>query len=161
MKLSLALCTLPIVAAFVPAPHDFKRSTTTLSAVSRRDAIATGSGLIFGALLARPRAAAATSNTFMQEEVNFEPSQQARSDKIDINGAFVVSRCYDFNTCRVLIWLIKRSYVFCKSDMCMTWRLITSSYLVSSLMLQVRLHPTGHTKLSKISTKLKDWPKTM
>jgi photosystem II PsbU protein len=62
---------------------------TELSAVSRRDALLTGTGLIFGAF-ARPRAAAATSNTFMEEEVNYEPSQQARSNKVDVNGAFVV-----------------------------------------------------------------------
>ncbi len=91
MKLSLALCTLPIVTAFVPGLHPVHRSTTTeLLAISRRNALVAGSGLLFGAL-ARPKSTPATSNTFMNEEVNDEPSQQARSDLFDINGAFVVS----------------------------------------------------------------------
>ena len=89
MKLALALCALPIAAAFVPAaPH---RKTTQLSAISRRDALVAGSGVLFGAFA--PKAAIATSNTFVEDDrnqVNFEPSQQARSDKIDVNGAFVV-----------------------------------------------------------------------
>mmetsp|Transcript_6403 Transcript_6403/g.11394 ORF Transcript_6403/g.11394 Transcript_6403/m.11394 type:complete len:161 (+) Transcript_6403:206-688(+) len=92
MKLTIAVLALPIAAAFVPSTSVVKRSTITtqLSAVSRRDAILTGTGLFFGTLAARPRAAAATSNTFMNDEVNFEPSQQQRSEKVDINGAFVV-----------------------------------------------------------------------
>ena len=88
MKLSLALCALPIVTAFAPALSPI--TTTRLSAVSRRDALVAGSGLLFGALV-RPKAGSATSNTFMNEEIVDEPSQQARSDKIDVNGAFVVS----------------------------------------------------------------------
>jgi photosystem II PsbU protein len=61
---------------------------TQLSAMSRREALLATSAVIFGTSL-RPKEAAATSNTFMNEEVNFEPSQQKRGDKIDINGAFV------------------------------------------------------------------------
>jgi DNA uptake protein ComE-like DNA-binding protein len=60
---------------------------TQLSAMSRREALLATSAVIFGTSWRKE--AAATSNTFMNEEVNFEPSQQKRGDKIDINGAFV------------------------------------------------------------------------
>jgi len=38
----------------------------------------------------KPSLARGTANPAFEEEVNFEPSQQARGEKIDINNAFVV-----------------------------------------------------------------------
>ncbi len=59
--------------------------------MSRRDALLAGSGAILGTLISPKAATAGTANPFMEEEINFEPSQMPRGDKIDINGAFVVS----------------------------------------------------------------------
>ncbi len=39
----------------------------------------------------KPSLARGTANPAFEDEVNFEPSQQARGEKIDINNAFVVS----------------------------------------------------------------------
>ena len=86
MKLGLALCMLPLAASFAPTANKVK--TTELFALSRRQFIPACSALIFGA----KAASAGTANPFMVEEINFEPSQLARPDKVDINGAFVVSR---------------------------------------------------------------------
>lgn len=77
-----------IAGAFVVRTTSSNDKITQLSAMSRREALLATSAVIFGTSL-RPKGAAATSNTFMNEEVNFEPSQQKREDKIDINGAFV------------------------------------------------------------------------
>lgn len=63
-----------------------------LSAVSRRSMLCTTSGFLLGTLFApNPSHSRGTANPFFDDEVNFEPSQMARPDKIDINGAFVVS----------------------------------------------------------------------
>lgn len=49
------------------------------------------SGLLLGTLAApNPGHSRSTANPRFDDEVNFEPSQQARGVKIDINGAFVV-----------------------------------------------------------------------
>lgn len=86
MKLLVAIYALPLAASFAPKTHHDTK--TALAAMSRRDALLSGSGIIFGAFA--PVAHAGTANPFLEEEINFEPSQQARSDKVDINGAFVV-----------------------------------------------------------------------
>lgn len=81
---------IPAAFAFVPTSNNAK--STKLSAMSRRDALLAGSGAFLGSLIISPDAATAgTANPFMEEEINFEPSQMPRGDKIDINGAFVVS----------------------------------------------------------------------
>jgi hypothetical protein len=96
MKFTAAI-TLSLVAsasAFV-GPGGPQKSTTCLSAISsRRDALLNvmrGSGFVLGTVVAPRIANAGTANPFFAEEINFEPSQMARGDKIDINGAFVVS----------------------------------------------------------------------
>lgn len=83
-----ALVLLPLTAmAFAPRPQTTKVQTK-LDMTKRRDVLATGAGIVFA--LTRPKAAAAgTANPFLEEEVNFEPSQMPSGDKIDINGAFV------------------------------------------------------------------------
>jgi hypothetical protein len=86
MKLLLA-AFLPLASAFVPSTKHVTK--TELAAImTRRDALLAASGMVVGAFA--PIANAGTANPFLEEEINFEPSQQARSDKIDINGAFVV-----------------------------------------------------------------------
>ena len=47
-------------------------------------------GFMLGTLVAPNPSHAGTANPFFEQEVNFEPSQAATSDKIDINGAIVV-----------------------------------------------------------------------
>jgi photosystem II PsbU protein len=88
MKLSLAIyINLPFSAAFIPAAT--RVSMTELSALSRREALlALGTSALIGAPAASK---AGTANPFLEEEINFEPSQMPQGDKIDINGAFVVS----------------------------------------------------------------------
>eukprot|EP00804_Cyclotella_cryptica_P030928 CCRYP_019612-RC/>CCRYP_019612-RC protein AED:0.10 eAED:0.10 QI:209/1/1/1/1/1/3/238/154 len=86
MKLLFLVYAFPVVAAFAPTTRHVTK--TELAAMSRRDALLSGSGIIFGAFA--PVAHAGTANPFLEEEINFEPSQQARSDKVDINGAFVI-----------------------------------------------------------------------
>jgi photosystem II PsbU protein len=50
------------------------------------------SGFVWGMQAApKPSLARGTANPAFEDEVNFEPSQQARGEKIDINNAFVVS----------------------------------------------------------------------
>jgi hypothetical protein len=86
MKIVLAFCVLPFATSFVPTTK--RVATIELAAMSRRDALLTlGTGMLLNA----PVANAGTANPFLEEEINFEPSQMARQDKIDINGAFVVS----------------------------------------------------------------------
>ena len=94
MKLATILlyCTTLSTAAMafvVRTSSPRNEKITQLSALSRREALLATSAVIFGASVS-PKAAAATSNTFMNEEVNYEPSQQKRGEKIDINGAFVI-----------------------------------------------------------------------
>jgi photosystem II PsbU protein len=94
---AVALSLLSPASAFVgPIFPAHESSNTCLSATSsRRDAlinVVRGSGFVLGTVLGFPTASkAGTANPFFLEEVNFEPSQMARNDKIDINGAFVVS----------------------------------------------------------------------
>ena len=47
-------------------------------------------GFMLGTLAAPNPSHAGTANPFFEQEVNFEPSQAATSEKIDINGAIVV-----------------------------------------------------------------------
>mmetsp|Transcript_7785 Transcript_7785/g.16653 ORF Transcript_7785/g.16653 Transcript_7785/m.16653 type:complete len:156 (-) Transcript_7785:355-822(-) len=79
---------IPAAVAFVPSRNNAK--STKLSAMSRRDALLAGSGAFLGTLISPNAATAGTANPFMEEEINFEPSQMPRGDKIDINGAFVI-----------------------------------------------------------------------
>ncbi|EED92635.1 predicted protein [Thalassiosira pseudonana CCMP1335] len=95
MKVTLlvALSTVGTISAFT-GPIFPSTSTTALSA-SRRDALlqtARVGGLIVGSVLAsQPEVASAgTANPFFNEEVNWEPSQMVKGDKVDVNGAFVV-----------------------------------------------------------------------
>src|SRR5210317_1301637 len=64
-------------------------SDTQLMAVSRRSMIRSA-GFMLGTLAAPNPSHAGTANPFFEQEVNFEPSQAATSEKIDINGAIVV-----------------------------------------------------------------------
>ncbi|KAL9182992.1 hypothetical protein ACHAXT_004271 [Thalassiosira profunda] len=88
MKLlaAITLATAGTSQAFAPTAHT-ARGSTELAALSRRSVI---SGFLLGTLAAPNPSHAGTGNPFFEEEVNYEPSQQARGDKIDINGAFVV-----------------------------------------------------------------------
>lgn len=94
MKISLAsaLFLAAGVNAFVgPIFPTSELPVPALSAISRRSVIVTGAGFILGTLSAPgPSHSRGTANPFFGEEINFEPSQQAKGDKIDINGAFVV-----------------------------------------------------------------------
>ena len=90
--ITLSLCT--SVGAFVgPIFPAHKTNAGLFAEASRRDAfvnVVRGSGFVLGVLL--PKVVnAGTANPFFEKEINFEPSQMARNDKIDINGAFVVS----------------------------------------------------------------------
>ena len=91
---AITLLLLTSVDAFVGPIFPAHESTTSLLAeTSRRDALVNvvrGSGFALGILV--PKVVnAGTANPFFEKEINFEPSQMARNDKIDINGAFVVS----------------------------------------------------------------------
>ncbi|KAL3817297.1 hypothetical protein ACHAXA_003218 [Cyclostephanos tholiformis] len=96
MKLGIIAALSIIVAseAFVGPirPTSTKTEPTELSAaLSRRSVISLTSGVILGTLASpKPGQSRSTANPQFDSEVNFEPSQQARGEKIDINGAFVV-----------------------------------------------------------------------
>jgi hypothetical protein len=95
---AVVLSLLSSANAFVGPIFPAHESKTCLCATSsRRDAlinVVRGSGFVLGTVLGFPTASkAGTANPFFEEEVNNEPSQMARSDKLDINGAFVVSFC--------------------------------------------------------------------
>ena len=73
-----------------PTPTETK-PTELSAALSRRSVISVTSGFLLGTLAApNPGHSRSTANPQFDGEVNFEPSQQARGEKIDINGAFVV-----------------------------------------------------------------------
>lgn len=86
---------LPLVSAFFVPSTTSSLKTTELTAISRRDALLAGTGLVIGTMVRPNAASAGTANPFLEEEVNFEPSQMAKPDKVDINGAFVVSEVLD------------------------------------------------------------------
>lgn len=86
---------LPLVSAFFVPSTTSSLKTTELTAISRRDALLAGTGLVIGTMVRPNVASAGTANPFLEEEVNFEPSQMAKPDKVDINGAFVVSEVLD------------------------------------------------------------------
>jgi hypothetical protein len=68
------------------------KSTELPAALSRRSVISLTSGFLLGTLASpKPGHSRSTANPQFDSEVNFEPSQQAKGTKIDINGAFVVS----------------------------------------------------------------------
>ncbi len=64
--------------------------------MSRRSVFCVTSGFLFGVCSAPKPSLAGTANPAFVDEVNFEPSQQARGDKIDINNAFVVRYIVQF-----------------------------------------------------------------
>lgn len=92
-----ATVALPLVSsanAFVGPIFPARESTSLYGTSSRRDVllnIVRGSGFVLGTVMAPKVVNAGTANPFFEKEINFEPSQAARGDKIDINGAFVVS----------------------------------------------------------------------
>ncbi|KAL7513256.1 hypothetical protein ACHAXN_010308 [Cyclotella atomus] len=94
MKLALAFYILPFSAAFIPTAT--RVAMTELSALSRREALLTiGTS---AALLGAPTASkAGTANPFLEEEVNYEPSQMPQGDKIDINGAFHINNTLNYS----------------------------------------------------------------
>ncbi|KAL7548408.1 hypothetical protein ACHAWF_011697 [Thalassiosira exigua] len=90
----IAISSAASAQAFVPISPSGDKALTELSAVSRsrRSVISVASGFLLGTLAGpRPGHSQSTANPFFEDEVNFEPSQQARGDKIDINGAFVIA----------------------------------------------------------------------
>lgn len=92
MKLfPVALLSLATAAhAFAPSRLSGPSESTELSALSRRSVISVTSGFLLGTL-ASPRVSnAGTANPFFEEEINWEPSQMATGNKLDVNGAFVV-----------------------------------------------------------------------
>lgn len=100
MKVTLlvALSTVGTISAFTGSI--FPSTSTTALSASRRDALLQTvrvGGLIVGSVLAsQPEVASAgTANPFFNEEVNWEPSQMVKGDKVDVNGAFVVSCTVD------------------------------------------------------------------
>lgn len=90
MKLYI-LSALPLTSAFVgpifPAPKH--TSDTQLMATTSRRSMLQSAGFFLGALAAPSPSHAGTANPFFEEEVNFEPSQAATANKIDVNGAIV------------------------------------------------------------------------
>jgi photosystem II PsbU protein len=91
MKFAITVTLVSSASAFLGP--SVSRESTSLSA-TRRDAlvnVARGTGLILGTIVAPKAVNAVTANPFFLDEINNEPSQQARSDKLDINGSFVVS----------------------------------------------------------------------
>ena len=91
MKLYL-LSAFPLASAFVGPIFPFTKqsSDTQLMATTSRRSMIQSAGFILGTLAAPSPSHAGTANPFFEEEVNFEPSQQATSNKIDINGAIIV-----------------------------------------------------------------------
>ena len=102
--LFMAAATQAFVGPIHPSSIETKSSTSTeLAAMSRRSALSITSGFLLGVHAApKPSLARGTANPAFEDEVNFEPSQQARGEKIDINNAFVVS-VFDF----VCVWFPK------------------------------------------------------
>uniref|UniRef100_A0A7S2PCA6 Photosystem II 12 kDa extrinsic protein n=1 Tax=Skeletonema marinoi TaxID=267567 RepID=A0A7S2PCA6_9STRA len=91
MKLYL-LSAFPLASAFVGPifPSTKQSSDTQLMATTSRRSMIQSAGFILGTLAAPSPSHAGTANPFFEEEVNFEPSQQTTSNKIDINGAIIV-----------------------------------------------------------------------
>ncbi len=102
-----------IKQAFVCQIHpSVKSKSTELSAVlSRRSMLCVTSGFLLGVQAAtKPSLARGTANPAFEDEVNFEPSQQARGEKIDINNAFVVREEKSFFRCD---WRFLHSFECC------------------------------------------------
>ena len=91
MKLYL-LSVLPLASAFVGPifPKQASDTQTQLMATTSRRSMIQSVGFILGTLAAPSPSHAGTANPFFEAEVNFEPSQQSTSDKVDINGAIIV-----------------------------------------------------------------------
>jgi photosystem II PsbU protein len=89
--LFMAAATQAFVGPIHPSSIETKSTSTELAAMSRRSALSITSGFLLGVHAApKPSLARGTANPAFEDEVNFEPSQQARGEKIDINNAFVV-----------------------------------------------------------------------
>jgi hypothetical protein len=92
----MAAATQAFVGPIHPSSIETKSTSTELAAMSRRSALSITSGFLLGVHAApKPSLARGTANPAFEDEVNFEPSQQARGEKIDINNAFVV-RSFSF-----------------------------------------------------------------
>lgn len=91
MKIYL-LTALPLASAFVGPifPSTKQPSDTQLMVTTSRRSMIQSAGFILGTLAAPSPSHAGTANPFFEREINFEPSQQATSNKVDINGAIVV-----------------------------------------------------------------------
>ncbi len=93
MKLYL-LTALPLASAFVgpifPSTKQQSSDTQLMATSTSRRSMIQSAGFILGTLAAPNPSHAGTANPFFEAEVNFEPSQQSTSDKVDINGAIVV-----------------------------------------------------------------------
>mmetsp|Transcript_27224 Transcript_27224/g.64652 ORF Transcript_27224/g.64652 Transcript_27224/m.64652 type:complete len:118 (-) Transcript_27224:1020-1373(-) len=105
MKLVILLSLASGTSSFVSkSPAEVTTGTTELSAITRRKAITLSSGLLFGALAGPRPSHSSTANPVFEDEINYEPSQQAHGDLLDVNNAFVVRRSYlassDFNDAR-------------------------------------------------------------
>jgi len=88
MKLVILLSLASGTSSFVSkSPAEV---TTELSAITRRKAITLSSGLLFGALAGPRPSHSSTANPVFEDEINYEPSQQAHGDLLDVNNAFVV-----------------------------------------------------------------------
>jgi len=91
--LSMAAVSQAFVGPIIHPSSIESKTSTELSAnvLSRRSVLSVTSGFLLGVHAApKPSLARGTANPAFEEEVNFEPSQQARGEKIDINNAFVV-----------------------------------------------------------------------
>jgi len=77
-------------SAFVATSNANQAKTTELSAISRRKAITLSSGFFLGALAGPGPSHSSTANPVFEDEINYEPSQQAHGELIDVNNAFVV-----------------------------------------------------------------------
>lgn len=129
MKLVLAFCVLPFAAPFVPTTKHV--ATTELAALSRREALLTiGSGV----MLSAPIANAGTANPFLEEEVNFEPSQMAKSDKVcPVLCCATLSALFFF-----LLHLKRECYTVIRLTSTEHLSLITKAYQDFTRMLLVR-----------------------
>ena len=94
MKLVFTLSLASGARAFLPPSAANHSTSTELSAVTRRKAITLASGVFLGALAGGPDSShSSTANPVFEDEINYEPSQQAHGDLLDVNNAFVVRCC--------------------------------------------------------------------
>ena len=111
---TISLSLISSASGFVGPLTPRERSTSLCA--SRRDAllnVVRGSGILIGMVMAPKDVNAGTANPFFEKEINFEPSQMAKNDKIDINGAFVVSLlCYVHFSVQASLFTCYSTYIF-------------------------------------------------